>query len=126
PLSSEISYYIGSLMDKTEEQLDKLNKLQAERSKLIVERPSSTDLAETDQEWQEHKTHFETLKKKTDDLRRNLRDNVYKTGEVLYEGLVPLAVRKSLHQLRPRYLAVFIQDPSLPIELIRESDSTNS
>jgi CHAT domain len=123
PLSSEISYSIGSLMDKTEDQLDKLNKLQMEQSKLDAEQTFSEDLSKADREWQELRLRIESIKKETDTLRRNLRDNVYKTGEVLYESLVPLAVRKTMHLLNPGYLAVFIQDPSLPIELIRESDS---
>jgi hypothetical protein len=145
-LPTETSYYIGSLMDKIDDKLNDINRLQIElykeNSKLQpptqfaraheggdgggAAADESADLAEADQRWRAAKQRIEDLRKQVPNLKSNLRHYIKKTGEVLYESLVPLAIRNALHQLNPNFLAVFIQDPSLPVELICESDWAGS
>lgn len=147
PLPAETSYYIGSLMDKIDDRLNALTLRQIEKVKLDASRyaPSqSTDSTwsqnqsdeilrsltaespEANEEWEALKERIKELNETIYQLKMGLHQSVYKTGEVLYESLVPLAVRKTLSQLQPRFLAAFIQDPSLPIELICESQRDQS
>jgi hypothetical protein len=144
PLPAETSFYVGSLMDKIDDRLNFLTQTQIEQAKLdaqrfapvsaVTSRPAPSALAgvavaltpdaeEDDGEWEEIKGQVKALHQKVSRLKMELRQGIYKTGEVLYESLVPLAMRKTLHQLCPKYLAVFIQDPSLPVELICESQA---
>jgi hypothetical protein len=132
PLPAEMSYYIGSLMDKIDDRLNEFSKLQVElvkeRARLGKQSPNERmdayDLEEADRVWQERKSRIEALSKQIPTRQQSLRDQVYKTGEVLYQSLVPLAIRSTLHKLQPKFLVVFIQDPSLPVELIREGHSS--
>jgi len=114
-LPAETSSYIGSLTDKIDERLNEVAELEVQ---LIKERgEGQSPHAEA---WASRKRQIEGLHKRIPELRSDLRAHIDKTGEVLYESLVPLAARKTLHLLQPKFLAAFIQDPSLPIELIRE------
>jgi hypothetical protein len=127
-LPAETSYYIGSLMDKIDDRLNQINRLEVE---LLEKRNELYDagrgvggefeLEATDEAWSARKREIEELHRRIPGLKSDLRDHLGKTGEVLYQSLVPLAMRNTLHLLQPAYLAAFIQDPSLPVELIRES-----
>jgi hypothetical protein len=141
PLPAETSYYVGSLMDKIDDGLADLNRLQVNQAALDPEsyrlqreianllKPAataaeeSTQTAELDlvnQKWQQHKQRLEQVIGAVADAQKRLSENIDKTGQVLYESLVPLATRRALCQVRPGFLAVFLHDPSLPLELIRE------
>ncbi|MCC5600633.1 CHAT domain-containing protein [Nostoc favosum] len=148
-LPAETNYYVSSLIDKIDEQLVNITDLQVKHNSLAKERDDlryklapieSNSLLQTEngqgtqlveleikdieKKWRTLETSIEHLIAQEKALRETLQNNLYKTGEVLYESLVPLAVRKVLSQLCPTFLAAFIQDPSLPIELIREPDSS--
>ncbi|MCE7979991.1 MAG: CHAT domain-containing protein [Caldilinea sp. CFX5] len=142
PLPAETNHYIGSLIDKIDNRLNKLNDLKSAlhqaRQKLYQSDPADPmatrlpdrgeettvglDVEQAAARWQEQKGEIEAIHKQIPKEQYDLYYHVHKTGEVLYESLAPLAMRKTLRQLRPRFLAVFIHDPSLPIELIRETE----
>ncbi len=124
PLPAETTYYIGSLMDKIDDRLTETNKLQGlllEESIRFTDRQQPAVHA-NDTEYPEDQ-RLDALDRIHRELARRRSDLSYhirKTGEVLYQSLVPIAMRRTLRQLSPRFLAAFIEDPSLPLELIRQ------
>lgn len=136
PLPPETSYYIGSLMDKIDDQLNNLNNLYIEKIKLkedkqqnqrtLFEQKEDSVDAQGFDDTAKQIGQQDSLNKKYRDFQKQLHNSIYKTGEVLYESLVPFAMRKALHQLCPQFLTFFIHDPSLPVELIRESHNSTA
>lgn len=134
PLTAETSAYIGALTDKIEEHLDSQTRIRDERLRLMeqIDRVVAADDAETGTssggataalEWFGLEQQLDKIQSRLGAAQSLLENTVYKTGEVLYESMIPLAMRKTLAQIQPRFLSVFVQDPNMPIELIRESDS---
>lgn len=144
PLSTETSFYIGSLMDKIDEQIDVLNQMHTKENNGSTENNNVQDSAKTSEsELNASNDSISTdipnitinhlklasneqrkeIKKEIQYLEEKLQNTVSKTGEVLYESLVTLAIRSCISQINPKFLAVFIQDPSIPIELIKESNT---